>query len=144
VSPEKSRGEIERILVRYGADQFVYAYDQERAVIAFRANGRQVRFNLSIPKIDDFAEGPGWRSRTELQQKNAWEQVKRQRWRALALTIKAKLEAVEVGITTFEEEFLAHIMLPGGVTVGAWLGPQIERAYTDGEMPSLLPQLGAG
>lgn len=46
-----------------------------------------------------------------------YEQAGRQRWRALALVIKAKLEAVGTGIVTFEEEFLAHIVLPSGRTV---------------------------
>jgi hypothetical protein len=44
----------------------------------------------------------------------AWKQAYHQRWRALALAIKA----VESGIATFEEEFLAHIALPNGSTVG--------------------------
>ena len=35
-----------------------------------------------------------------------WEQACRQRWRALALVIKAKLEAIDAEISTFEEEFL--------------------------------------
>jgi hypothetical protein len=49
--------------------------------------------------------------RTETQAQRAWEQAVRQRWRALVLVIKAKLEAVESGITSFEDEFLAHTVL---------------------------------
>ena len=63
----------------------------------------------------------------------------RQRWRALALVIKAKLEAVEADITTLEAEFLAHIALPSGATVGEWVGPQLDAVYGSGEMPALLP-----
>ena len=44
------------------------------------------------------------------------------------------------GITNFEEEFLAHIVLPNGKgTVGDWLMPQIDkmakchRYYRDGD-----------
>jgi len=55
------------------------------------------------------------------------------------LVIKAKLEAVETGITTFQDEFLAHIMLPDGSTVSEFVGPQLEIAYENGEMPRLLP-----
>lgn len=57
----------------------------------------------------------------------------------LALVIKAKLEAVAAGITSFEDEFLAHIMLPSGGTVGEWARPQLEVAYSTGAMPALLP-----
>ena len=33
------------------------------------------------------------------------------------LVIKAKLEAVEAGVTTFEQEFLANMVLPDKTTV---------------------------
>ncbi len=56
--------------------------------------------------------------------------------------MKSKLEAVDSGIVTFEEEFLAHIVLPDGTRTGAWAVPQIERAYETGEMPALLPAPG--
>jgi len=68
----------------------------------------------------------------------AWEQACRQRWRALNLAILAKLEAVEAGITTFEEEFLAHLVLPNGKTVGQWAVPAVGKALSDGKMPPLL------
>ena len=63
----------------------------------------------------------------------------RRRWRALSMIIKAKLEMVTAGDTTFEHEFLADIMLPEGGTVAKWLGPQLMEAYDSGKMPSLLP-----
>jgi hypothetical protein len=72
------------------------------------------------------------------------EQAVRQRWRALALVIKAKLEAFESGIETFEQAFLANILLPDGQTVGQWMVPQVEQAYLTGTMPGLLPMLGDG
>jgi hypothetical protein len=53
--------------------------------------------------------------------------------------IKAKLEAVQAGIVTFEEEFLAHILLPSGETVGEWATPQLEDIYEAGGMPEVLP-----
>ena len=62
----------------------------------------------------------------------------RQRWRALALVIKAKLEAVEAGIVTFEEEFAMHMVLPNGQTVGEWVVPQINQAYELNQMPALM------
>lgn len=68
----------------------------------------------------------------------AYEQACRQRWRALNLAVKAKLEAVSSGIASFEEEFLAHIVLPNGKTVGNLLVPQLGRAYLENKMPPLL------
>lgn len=140
VSTDKSRSEIEQTLRRYGADQFVYGWQDGGAVIGFRAHGRQVKFALPLPKQGDkrfthSARGP----RTADVARNTWEQACRQSWRALALVIKAKLEAVEAGITVFEDEFLAHIILPNGQQVGQWLKPQLAIAYEQGNMPPLLP-----
>jgi len=45
---------------------------------------------------------------------------------------------------SFEEEFLAHIVLPDGTTVGQQIRPHIEKAYIDGKMPRLLLSATAG
>ena len=147
VSAARSRDEIERTLRRYGADQFMYGWESGRAVLGFRMDGRHVRFVLPMPDRHDreFTHTTGRGSvRSESAAEKAWEQACRQRWRALALVVKAKLEAVAAGITEFEDEFLAHIVLPDGTSAGQWLRPQIERAYNTGEMPSVLPALTSG
>jgi hypothetical protein len=69
----------------------------------------------------------------------AYEQAVRQRWRALVLIVKAKLEAIEAGIGTIETEFLSSVMLPNGSTVGEWVAPQLIAVYGRGEMPALMP-----
>ena len=80
---------------------------------------------------------------TAAAQQSVWQQACRQRWRALLLIIRAKLEAVESGITTLESEFLANIVLPDVGTVGQWLAPQLEQANATGSMPPmLLPDRG--
>ncbi len=140
VASERSRSEIEATLVRYGAGAFMYGWEEERAIVQFRMGGRHIRFDLPMPDKDDpefTHHSRGERTATAAHQ--AWEQATRQRWRALALVVKAKLEAVESGIATFEEEFLAHILLPDGSTVGQWAAPQVESAYLTGAMPKLLP-----
>lgn len=144
VSSELSRLEIERCLIRYGATGFAYATSQGKAMIAFTLHDRQVRAMLPLPDINDpeFAYTPTRRNRrSEKAQFDAWEQACRQRWRALLLVIRAKLEAVECGITTFDSEFMSDIVLPGGQTVGDWMGPQIEQAYLNGSPPKMLPML---
>lgn len=146
VSSEASRAEIERTLVRYNADQFMYGWDRTQAVIQFRMENRHIRFLLPMPDRDDdqFKLTPAKRyERSPEDQMKAWEQACRQRWRALALVVKAKLEAVESGITSFEDEFASFIVLPNGTTVGDWLHPQIAQAYDTGTMPNMLA-LGPG
>ena len=141
VSVEKSKAEIEKTLQRYGADQFISGWDRSKAMIGFTMSGRQIKFTLPLPDKTDseFKETPTGKDRSEAAALKEWEKACRQRWRALALVIKAKLEAVEVGITTIEEEFMAHIMLPDGSTVGEFISPQIQLAYEKRTMPNLLP-----
>lgn len=146
VSSDKSRAEIERTLSRYGATAFMYGWEDQRAVIGFRAKGRHIRFVLPLPDAKDkmFTRTPSRGTpRTPAQAQEAWEQACRQSWRALALVIKAKLEAVEAGITEFENEFLANIVLPDGSSVGDWVKPQIAAAYDRGDMPKMLPDYSA-
>lgn len=139
VSIEKSRMEIERTLSRYGADSFAYFSEKSRAIIAFQIAQRRVRFVLSLPDPErkEFTHHTRG-ARAPQAAKAAWEQACRQRWRALALVIKAKLEAVAAGITTVEDEFLAHTMLPDGSTFGEWAKPQLALTYKRGSMPQLL------
>lgn len=144
VSSARSRDEIERTLERYGADQFLYGWQDDAAVVGFRMQGRHVRFVLAMPAKNDRRFTHHSRGvRTPEAALKEWEQAVRQRWRALALVIKAKLEAVESGISIFEDEFLANIVLPTGETAGSWMRPQIEEAYRIGAMPQMLPMLPA-
>lgn len=139
VSAERSRTEIERTLTRFGASGFLYGWEEDRAVIQFRAHDRYVRFVVQLPVLESFELTPTRQRRSSVAMGKAHEQAVRQRWRALLLVIKAKLEAVESEITSFESEFLAHIVLPDGTTVGAWVQPQVAAAYETGAMPKMLP-----
>ncbi len=130
VPVERSKTDIERTLERYGATAFAYAVAENGAQIMFLAHGRQIRFKLPLQPRNDFREGPAGQ--------RAFEQFNRSRWRALCLAMKAKLECVESGIGTFEDEFLAYIVLPGSETVGEWLEPQIAQIYESGKLPMLL------
>lgn len=140
VSVEKSRAELETILTRYGANRFGYMTEPSRAIIGFTANNRTVRFTLPLPDRRDerFWNTPaGRRKRTETEAYRAWEQACRTAWRALCLCVKAKLEACESGITSFEAEFLAHFVLPNGQTFGEHVIPQLPE-LSKGQMPKLL------
>jgi hypothetical protein len=136
VSPERSRIEIERILARYGATQFAYGWGDKSVMLGFKFQDRLIRFVMELPNSADMRTLKGRQPRNQVQ---ALDQATRQMWRALGLAIKAKLELVETGITTFEQEFLAHVVLPNGQTVGEWTAPQLARAYASSKMPPLLP-----
>ena len=142
VPVERSRAEIERLIVKYGATSTAFMSGPDKAMILFEAQGRRVMFTLPLPDKSSkkYLYTPGGRrQRTPVAVIQAWEQDCRQRWRALALVIKAKLEAVASGITEFEDEFLAHIVMPDGKTVATHVKPRIAAAYDTNSMQPLLP-----
>ena len=144
VSIAHTRNEVVETLERYGADGFGYAQEDNLAIVIFSMGGRRFRMDLQLPEPEGFRytnHSPP-RERNEKARQEAYDQACRQRWRALLLVIKAKLEAISAGISTVEAEFLANIVLPDNTTAGDWLLPQIERAYQQGDMPPLLPAAG--
>lgn len=133
VPVDRSQGEIKKILTKYGATAFGFAEAADRAMVQFEMKGRRIKFILPMPVHGKQKNKKGW---TMGQDQVA--QLCRSRWRALVIAIKAKLECVESGITTLEQEFMAHIVLPSGQTVGDVMTPQIEQSYQTKQMPPLL------
>jgi len=125
VDVAKSRMEIEQLLAKHGAGQVLIGSDSVRRTgfVGFTLQERQYR--LLVPPRES-------KARDE-------QQIDRERWRALVLLLKAKLEVVASGMVTAEQEFLAYMVLPNGSTVGAEIAPRIAEAYETGSMPNLLP-----
>ncbi|MCQ9208602.1 MAG: hypothetical protein NG712_04405 [Omnitrophica bacterium] len=138
VSVAKSKAEIERTLVRYGASEFAYASGQDRAMIGFLIDNHKIEIAIMMPVPQEFAQTETGRDRSMATMRVEWERACRQRWRALALVIKAKLEAVECGITSMQDEFLAYTVLPTGQTIGQVMAAKMTEILTGGKMPSLL------
>jgi hypothetical protein len=143
VPVDQSRREVEKVLQRYGASGFGYAWDRreekrcrayhpenkpkpdvaecaaghhagyietdirELVHITFKLNERVVRLDVPMPTKHE-AGG----SNEKLERRT------RERWRALVLVLKAKLEAVTCGISTLETEFLANMVMRNGMTIG--------------------------
>jgi hypothetical protein len=119
VTVEESILEIRKTVARYKGEQFVFGVAEDKVVVGFTKEGRQVRFTV--------------RQDSDQPQKN------KQLCRALLLVLKAKLEAVESGVAVFEDEFLANIVLPTGKLVSQEVRPRLATAYETGEAPALLP-----
>lgn len=141
VPAAKSRGEIESIIERFGASSFAYGKSGNVAIVGFELAGWQYRFQLPLPdptaRRFTITPGRGVR-RSPAAATAAYEQEVRSRWRALALIVKAKFAAVEAGISTVEQEFLAQVVLPNGQTVGDTAPTAIARAYATGEVQPLF------
>jgi hypothetical protein len=144
VPVSKSRAEIEAVLIKYGASEFQSGWKSDAALIGFRMKDLFVRFILPIPvrtekRFTHTTDRFGYtKKRTEQQAEKEYDQDIRQRWRALLLTIKAKLEAVECGISTVEQEFLAFIVMPNGVSIGDFVIERAMPAIRSGNMPLAL------
>jgi len=152
VSVDRSKNEIESTLRRFGASSFAYGWKDGAALIEFVVNDRRIRFTMKLPDRYEkqFTHRIVYRQERENSPDMAdklWEQSCRSYWRALVLLIKAKLAAVEAGITEFESEFLSHIVVPasagGTTTAGEWIRPQLAVAYKGGGLTK-LPLLPSG
>jgi hypothetical protein len=116
VPVDKTRLDIERLVKRYGAKGFIAGWQGETARIEFLAADRHIRLSVTVPDN---------------------EQAARQKWRALLLVLKAKLESVDAKIATFEQAFATDIVLPSGKTVWEEIREPIKLAY-EGKAVALL------
>ncbi len=130
VSADRSKAEIERTLIRYGVDEFMYGRSAAGAGIAFTFKGRTIKLNVPLPKRDEYKS-------TKTGEMD-WEKECRRLWRVLLLWIKANLEVVESGLITFEDVFLAQTCLPDGSTVAQSTQEKIGSMITSGKMQKLL------
>jgi len=145
VSAERTKAEIERTLVRYGADNIVTGQSREQrsGMVMFSMEGRQFKMAIPLPDPNDpaFASTPSGRKRRRPEQAIAeWEKTVRQQWRVLCLLIKAQLEAVANGLYTIEEAMLPWLLLPTGRSVGEEMAQddRLGRALA-GSTTKLLP-----
>ncbi|GGL91403.1 hypothetical protein GCM10011534_11960 [Pseudooceanicola nanhaiensis] len=139
VTAARSRAEIEDMLGRFGADGFMSGRDGRHVVVAFKARGRQIMFRMTMPDPADHYLTPTGKQRSDADARKAADAEDRRMWRALALSIKAKLVGVEDGIESFEQAFMAHVVMPDGLTLSDHITPRIAEAYDTGSMPPLLP-----
>lgn len=147
VPVERSQAEIRSTIMKYGGtSEFGIVEKADKAAIIFIAHGKNIKFILPLPNPDsqEFRTTATGRMRKGNSVSEAFEAEMRRRWRALNLVIKAKLEAVETGIVSFEQEFLPFFVLPSGQTVSEVMIPQLENAYKTGRIPTLLPEQTGG
>lgn len=123
----RSRVQIENELTRYGIQEYGIGHSPRGTGIIFRHNSKVYKMNVNEPNEDEF----------DTQQK--LEQAKRSRWRLLLLCVKAKLNLIQSGQSSFEDEFLAYMALPDGSTMADFmkLPENIERLAKT-KMPKML------
>ena len=143
VAASRSLEEIKSTLIRFGADRdtFTYAEMGRRVALQFTVKTRVVRMEMTLPDYEAFAKDRYGRRRLEHVIQKDWEAECRRVWRTLAVLVKAKLAAIADGISTFEREFMADLLLPSGETVGRHVIEHLDEAMRTGAVPKLVPTL---
>lgn len=138
VSEDRSRSEIEKMLVRAGASRVGCITDigARKAMIGFTLRNLNIQMQIPLPAADErrFTHGGrnGWQKRPEHKAQEAFQGECRRRWRSLSLALKAKLVAIEDKITTFEQEFMPYVVMADGQTIGEKLTPHLLAAEKAG------------
>lgn len=150
VSAEKSRLELEGLLAKHGATQRAVLCDDVRGIvsIAFLIADRKYRLDVPLPNLAEYLKPKkppyGFFTWAPIK-RQAWSegqcaQAQRERWRAVVLACKAKLELVRLGLSTVEREFLADLILPDGTTAAETLGAYMKDLLVHGyRAPLQLP-----
>lgn len=134
---ERSIAEIIALLRKAGADRIAQFEEPERFTITFQMVDRYVQFR--VPLIAEYA-GPASHGNNRPVDRQKWiDQRNRQKGRALMLVIKAKLESVESQVETFEEAFLAQVLMPDGDTLYDRVKEPIAIEYREGRAVPMLP-----
>ncbi len=148
VPADRTRMQIEQMVRQRGATAFGYAEEGRQARISFKLENLLLRFDLPLPHPSSFetvrTNTASVRTRTGPQIVAALERATREAWRALHISIKAKLAAVDAGVVAFESEFLAHVVMTDGKTVGDIAVRQIATMLETGEAPKLLAEYTGG
>lgn len=132
---EQSIAEIISMVRRAGADSVGQFHERDQFVIMFALGERRMKF--SVPLVTEW-DGPkrGGNGR-EIDVRAKIEQANRQKGRALMLVVKAKLESVESGVETFEQAFLANIIMADGATVYERVSAPLALEYKTGKVGPL-------
>lgn len=129
----RTQDEIRKTLAKHSASAFAFAESIEMAQVQFELKNRRIKMSIPLDVKNKTKNSKGY-----LMDEKSVEQSTRTKWRCLLLSIKAKLESIENKITSFDQEFMAHIVLPNGTTVGDLVIPEIEYSYQNNKMPPLL------
>lgn len=153
VAVEKSQGDLRKLLSKYGADRFTFgeSIDLEGmrwAGVEFTHDGHLVRLvaPLKPPNekwIRDKVRRARTKTRADFEAEHAEQEAKRI-WRVLYWSLKSRLVAIEEGVETFEQAFLAHLVDPASDrTLWQSMKPAVERGTFKIGGPG-LPELSSG
>jgi hypothetical protein len=118
VSVEKSQGQIRKLLSGAGASRLAFGEERDEsqrwAAVTFLIGTHAVRLRVPLkPVSEKVVRDKLMRARTKSEDEirdALYEQEEKRIWRVLAWNLKARMVAVQEGVETFEEAFLAHLV----------------------------------
>lgn len=136
---EKSMSEIVALIKKAGAQRVGQVEEPESIAVQFFMRDRMLRFRVRLTQPSEIPERMGnGQHRTAGQRRERAGQRSKQRVRALLLVIKAKLESVESEVETFEEAFLANVVMSDGATLYERVREPIAVEYQAGKPHPML------
>ena len=127
VTIAKSKIQIQDLLTNWGIKEFFFGTSPRGDGIGFKYKEKVYKHNVPMP--------PNKNTFTDKQ----YNQQVRQRWRILYMSLKMKLEEIDSGGISFEDQFLAMMCLPDGSTVGGFMKlPENLGRLEKTQMPRLL------
>lgn len=113
VAVSKSQDDLRKILKAYGADRFSFTESHDHAEVAFVFGVFAVRMRVPIVPMSE-TEARAQASKLKMSQvaavRDRHEVETRRVWRVLYWLTKTRMEAIEAGVETFEQAFLAHLL----------------------------------
>lgn len=116
VPVDQSQNELRTLLRKFGVDQYTFAEGRVFAGVELVHDAQVVRLRCPIhPPTDEDVRK--WRSASHKPEADCLAALSERElmriWRVLVWSVKARLVAVEEGLETFEQAFLAHLVDPG-------------------------------
>lgn len=128
VSVPNTQSDIRKLLQKHKAKgiQFEEEWEKKTICVRFLYEIKQKLFVIRIrAKISSLGEHG---------------QMERAVWRAVFWAIKSRMESIDFGIETFEEAFMAHIILEGDVTLADKIIPLLMIGQTQGILSLPAPE----
>lgn len=158
ISKEKTMEDLQKLLSRYGVEDFANMESGGRVHILFSITGgegekRSIRFSKEIPTRESLRThvkhaGNGTHrtfTRTDAEINDVREAERRRIYRALSAIIKARLIAIDEDIQPLEQVFYPETVAhSSGATVYEMTNPRLTEGLKRGQIPSdLMPHLPA-
>lgn len=143
ITPEKTIGEIETVLIQYGANAVLKEYDAgtiEAVSFRVRVGAQDIPFRLpcrwkAIATVFEKRKAGKWNYTLSAETKRAYaDKARRVAWRQILRWVQAQMALVETDMVKVEEVFFPYIQSKGGQTLYELHAPTIgmlpERAGT--------------